>query len=41
MRPDPLAYTDFNCKIFIVTNVNNIIKDISPLGYMYFRIGRE
>jgi len=41
IRPDPLAYTDFNCKIYIITNVAGAIKDVSPLGYMYFRIGKD
>ncbi len=41
MRPDPVAYTGFNCKIYIITNAQGVIKDISPLGYMYFRIGKE
>jgi hypothetical protein len=41
MRPDPQAYTDFNCKIYIITNVNGVIKDISPLGFMFFRVGKD
>ncbi len=41
MRPDPQAYTDFNCRIYVITNVHGAIKDISPLGYMYFKVGKE
>jgi hypothetical protein len=41
MRPDAAAYIDFNCKIYIMTSSKGVIKDISPMGYMFFKIGRE
>jgi hypothetical protein len=40
MKPDSAAYTDFNCKIYIMVNNKGFVKDISPLGFMYFKIGR-
>lgn len=41
IRPNPEGYVDINSKIYIITNARGIIRDISPLGYMNFKIDRE